>query len=537
MAQRHGELDTYRDKRDFSRTDEPAGVPGDNETGDRFVVQRHRARRRHYDLRLEMGGVLASWAVPKGPTLDPEVRRLAVHVEDHPVEYADFEGVIPAGEYGGGDVIVWDRGTWTPVDTEDPVRAVEEGTLHFDVYGEKLRGRFVLVRPRRSGTGTGQWLLLHKHDRFATVGWDPEDHPVSVKSGRTNPQVAADPDARWHGDRPAPDAEETISRRPSTPAGRRRHWTPVDGAVLEDLDRLGRTGTWHVDDHALRLTNLDKILAPGRDDEPDLSKRDIIRYLTTVAPVMLPYLVDRAVTTHRFPAGVTEPGFWQRQLPAHAPKWLRRWEYHAAGRDRHYLVPDRIAAMVWLANHGALELHGWTGRVDDVEHPDWALFDIDPGERTEFAEVVELARLHRAALDHLGVVGKPKVTGQRGIQIWVPLEPCHSFARTRSWVETVSRSVGATVPELVSWKWNVEQRGGLARLDYTQNALNKTLVAPYSPRPRPGLPVSVPLEWHELDDPALRPDGWTVRTVLDRLAEVGDPFAELLDVRQRLPSL
>ncbi|MBN2622330.1 MAG: hypothetical protein JXA83_03120 [Acidimicrobiales bacterium] len=192
-------LDEYRDKRDFDRTTEPAGTPapaGESpgaEGARRFVVQRHRARRLHYDLRLEVDGTLASWAVPKGPTLDPKVRSLAVHVEDHPIEYADFEGVIPEGEYGGGDVIVWDRGTWSPSDTDDPAAAIAAGELHFDVTSEKLAGRFVLVRTDRDRSQREQWLLLHKNDDHARPGWDPEDHPRSVKSGRTNDEVAAAP--------------------------------------------------------------------------------------------------------------------------------------------------------------------------------------------------------------------------------------------------------------------------------------------------------------------------------------------------------
>jgi len=136
-------LAAYRAKRDFDVTAEPSGDVA-LEPGRRFVVQRHRARRLHYDLRLEAAGVLLSWAVPKGPTLDPAAKRMAVHVEDHPLDYFDFEGVIPAGEYGGGDVIVWDWGTWSHDEGVDPVRAVEEGELHFDLVGEKLRGRFLV---------------------------------------------------------------------------------------------------------------------------------------------------------------------------------------------------------------------------------------------------------------------------------------------------------------------------------------------------------------------------------------------------------
>ncbi|MBO0887258.1 MAG: hypothetical protein J2O38_07650, partial [Acidimicrobiales bacterium] len=172
-------LETYRAKRDFAVTPEPAGAEK-GRSGEglrRFVVQRHRARRLHYDFRLEADGVLLSWAVPKGPTLDPSVRSLAVQVEDHPIEYRDFEGVIPGGQYGAGDVIVWDRGTWELDKDADPMEAVTGGELHFDLKGEKLRGRFVLVRTRRTRSGQVQWLMLHKHDDEARPGWDPELHP------------------------------------------------------------------------------------------------------------------------------------------------------------------------------------------------------------------------------------------------------------------------------------------------------------------------------------------------------------------------
>src|SRR6476660_7802943 len=175
-------LATYRKKRDFAVTSEPSGAttPPPVEGGKRFVVQRHRASRLHYDFRLEDDGVLVSWAVPKGPTLDPDVKRMAVKVEDHPLDYFDFEGVIPRGEYGGGDVIVWDWGTWTPARAKDPAKSIRSGELHFDLDGEKLRGHFALVR-RNGRDGKEQWLLMHKHDEYAVAGWDAEDHPRSVK--------------------------------------------------------------------------------------------------------------------------------------------------------------------------------------------------------------------------------------------------------------------------------------------------------------------------------------------------------------------
>ena len=211
-------LEEYKRKRDFRKTSEPAGagVASMAARGGRYVVQRHRATRLHFDFRLEIDGVLVSWAVPRGPTLDPAARRMAIHVEDHPIEYLDFEGVIPKGEYGGGDVIVWDWGTWQPeAETPDGREAVADGELKFTLTGEKLRGRFTIVRTSGrggrdrggrmpfEGDGGEQWLLIHKRDDASVPGWDAESFPQSVKTGRTNDEVKADRDAIWISHAPA----------------------------------------------------------------------------------------------------------------------------------------------------------------------------------------------------------------------------------------------------------------------------------------------------------------------------------------------
>jgi bifunctional non-homologous end joining protein LigD len=515
-------LDVYRRKRDFNRTPEPAGgLP--TPTGEpRFVVQRHRASRLHYDLRFEVDGVLVSWAVPKGPTLDPGARRLAMHVEDHPIEYLYFEGVIPSGEYGGGDVIVWDTGTWESVKADDPRAAIEGGELHAEVHGEKLQGRLVLVR--REGNDGDAWLLLHKRDEHAVEGWDPEEHPRSVLSGRTNEEVRADPERMWRSDAPA--AEAAVSLLPE----------PLPDEAIDQLEALDNAGTWEVFGRRLRVTNLDKVLFPG---DPPVTKRELLAYAARIAPTAVPYLEGRPLNLHRYPDGADEKGFWHKQRPARAPEWLGAWDNDEAdeGETTTYVVADEPAALVWAANFGALEWHPWISRAESPHEPTYALVDLDPGESTSWDDLLVLARLHRTALDHLGLTARAKVTGRRGIQIWVPVAGGYSFDDTRGWVEALSRTVGKVVPELVSWKWEVKARKGLARLDYTQNAINKTLVAPYSPRPAPGAPVSVPITWDELDDPDLRPDRWTIRTVLDRLAEKGDPFRALLGVRQPLPDL
>ena len=163
----------------------------------RFVVQMHRATRLHYDFRLEADGVLASWAVPKGPTLAPGDRRLAMHVEDHPLDYRDFEGNIPAGQYGAGSVIVWDRGTYTLAEGDDPADEIANGKIKFVLHGKKLRGEFTLVKiKQREGEHGDPWLLIKDRDEHADPKYDPADHPESVKSGKTLDDVAADPRAQ-----------------------------------------------------------------------------------------------------------------------------------------------------------------------------------------------------------------------------------------------------------------------------------------------------------------------------------------------------
>src|SRR3984893_10622882 len=176
-------LKDYRNKRHFERTPEPRGSA--HRSGDRvFVIQKHAATRLHYDLRLEVEGVLKSWAVPKGPSLDPGAKRLAVQVEDHPFEYRTFEGSIPKGQYGGGEVIIWDQGTYAPEGELSARDQLARGELKFHLYGEKLRGSFVLVKLKKPGS-KNEWLLIKHRDSFADANWNAEEHTESVVSGRT----------------------------------------------------------------------------------------------------------------------------------------------------------------------------------------------------------------------------------------------------------------------------------------------------------------------------------------------------------------
>ncbi|HEY1467750.1 MAG TPA: DNA polymerase ligase N-terminal domain-containing protein [Candidatus Acidoferrum sp.] len=210
-------LKKYREKRNFKVSPEPPGA-SDSPKKEKaksdliFVVQKHRASQLHYDFRLEYNGTLLSWAVPKGPSLDPSVKRLAMQVEDHPIDYAKFEGVIPKGEYGGGTVMVWDIGTWTP-EQSDVEAALKKGDLKFTLHGKKLRGSWVLVRTRGFGSGSKPtWLLIKHRDKYASDVDITQTKPKSALSGRLLADIA-----RENGG----DVEEAATGDPARPKARK----------------------------------------------------------------------------------------------------------------------------------------------------------------------------------------------------------------------------------------------------------------------------------------------------------------------------
>jgi bifunctional non-homologous end joining protein LigD len=323
-------------------------------------------------------------------------------------------------------------------------------------------------------------------------------------------------------------------------------------AELKELASMKAEGRWVVGGRELKLTNLDKVLfdpKPG-DPEPDgskprggrlpapVTKRELVRYFASIAPALLPHLAERALNLHRYPNGAAGQGFWQKNT-RDAPSWVKTWK-EVGVEDRNpnvHVVADHAATLAWLGNLAAFEVHAWTNRIEEPGKPSFALIDIDPGEKTTWEETLTLARLFRTALEHLKLRGYPKTTGRRGIQVWIPIEPKYTFRQTSDWVEGLSRAVGSTVPDLVSWEWAKNRRRGKARLDYTQNASIKTLVAPYAVRPAAGAPVSAPITWDELDDPELRSDRWTIRTILERVERLGDLFAAAQTDRQQLPPL
>ncbi len=240
-------LEEYQRKRDFTKTPEPgAGRPA--ASGARrgsFCVQRHDATNLHYDFRLEIGGTLKSWAVPKGPSLDPTVKHFAAHVEDHPIDYGDFEGNIPKGSYGGGSVMLWDRGTFELIGDESGDAQIARGDLKFELFGEKLAGTWALVRMKGRGEGKNKdnaWLLIKKKDDAAKPGWDVEQLAYSVKTGRTQAEIAADLPSKMKSKKTTPGKKKAAAFDPATipgavPAPIPGFFTPMSASMADGVPR------------------------------------------------------------------------------------------------------------------------------------------------------------------------------------------------------------------------------------------------------------------------------------------------------------
>ncbi|HXE56628.1 MAG TPA: non-homologous end-joining DNA ligase [Gemmatimonadales bacterium] len=483
--------------------------------GGRFVVQEHHASRLHYDFRLELAGTLKSWALPKGPTLDPTARRLAVMVEDHPVSYIDFEGTIAEGRYGAGEVRVWDSGRYRLVDDADPLERLERGRLGFVLEGRRLRGRFSLVR--MEGRGEGNWLLLKARDEHAVPGW------------RLAPVLPAAPPDREPARRRGPARPRTV--RSSGTARRRRATSapePVPAEAVFGAGRLEGDRVVDVGGTYVSLTNLDKVYWP----DDGYTKGDLLAYYWRVRSAILPYLAGRPLILRRYPDGIAGGQFHQHDLDA-PPPFVRTVPIETeAGRTIDYAVCDDLPTLLYLVNLGTIEPHPWHSRAERLERPDWMVLDLDPA-GAEFRAVLELALVLRDLLGREGLVAFPKTSGASGMHLYVPLAADADYATAASLAERLARRAAAERPELVTLERGRRSRKqGLIYLDYLQNARGKSVVAPYSARARPGATVSTPLAWAEVER-GVDPVAFTIRTVPRRLAERDDPFRPLLTTRGR----
>jgi len=884
-------LGEYQKKRQLDKTPEPSG--GNNQSSSlHFVVQKHDASRLHYDFRLEMKGVLKSWAVPKGPSLNPADKRLAMKVEDHPYDYKDFEGVIPKGHYGAGTVIVWDEGTYQPIENVKDKAAIEkvllkqlkEGSLKFRLKGKKLRGEFALVKTK--GMAPNAWLLIKHRDQYASET-DITQKDKSVKTGQTieqtereltqrktdkssdhrrssshkkkvedngeagtsaaiqailkkskkavfprdlSPMLATPTDhpfdndewefeikwdgyralafrkgkitelksrnnlpfdkrfypiynalkewnievvldgeivvanqngvsqfsalQNWHQEsdgklqyyvfdvlwyngkslmtRPFKERKQIlqaivpkdhdiirlgfsvlgtgisflnaakkaglegiIAKRVDSqyfPGIRSNDWLKIklkrsqeviiigytrnrgssrsfsalllglyygkflkyagkagtgfkdqqqkemlrifkpliiDKSPLDEMqvngkpikhylgtnvevtwlkprlvcevgftevtdeglfrhpsfkgfredksakevtrdamdipvaeqeqltssdnhtsvsnetktktkrkvnrrikasskllaDDSGNTQTKIIRHYKLQFTHLNKIFwAKGK-----IAKRDLLNYYDKVSRYILPYLKDRPQSLYRFPDGYQGKSFYQKDVTGLVPSWAATYKYRSKTdrQDKHYLVVKDEATLMYMVNLGCIEMNPWSSTVKRPDYPDWCLLDLDPGTRTSFNQVIEVARVIRDLLEQAKISAFPKTSGATGIHVYIPLGAKYTYEQSKEFGRLIMTLVHRETSGYTTLERSTNERGGKLYLDFLQNRPQATLASPYSVRPKPKATVSMPLYWDEVKK-GLKVSDYTLNNVPEMLEERGDLFKETL---------
>lgn len=471
-------LKTYRSKRNLKKSGEPQGKKKQSHKKPIFVIQQHAASHMHYDFRIEIDGVLKSWAVPKGPSLNPSIKRLAVLTEDHPMDYASFEGIIPKGNYGAGSVIVWDTGTYENIKEIDgkliPMEdCFEKGTIEINIHGEKLHGSYALIRTHLSEKEP--WLLIKMNDDHADKRRNIiASNPKSVLSGKTIQEMQ----------------------------------TPEDTTIK-------------IDKYAVNITHPDKIIA----SHPTILKKELIDYYQKIAPIMLPYIKDRPLTMHRFVDGFDKPGFYQKEAGEYFPDYIKRVTIKKEGGVVHHAVVKNSAGIVYLANQLSV-FHIWLSTIKHVNKPDRIIFDLDPSGK-DFSLVRATALQLKKILEYLGLTPFVMTTGSRGLHVVIPIKPEQTFDTVHKFAHEIAQLMVDQNPETLTLEMRKEKRGTKIFVDYLRNGFGATGIAPYSVRAKAGAPIATPLEWSEVSKKTLKPDEWNINNIFKRLEIHGDPWKDM----------
>jgi bifunctional non-homologous end joining protein LigD len=490
-------LDEYTRKRDFNPTSEPK--PGRVKIREQklsYLIQKHDATRLHYDFRLELDGVLLSWAVTKGPSFDPADKRLAVRTEDHPLSYGSFEGTIPEAEYGGGPVMLWDTGWWEP--EGDPRAGLKKGHLGFTLHGERLKGRWNLIRMRGEGKKEN-WLLIKEDDAHASRRANSEfleGLSFSVKSGLSMDEIASGEKAKQEIRTSAVrEAQRTIS----SPA-----------SVSKPALKTVKPGNLMVS--GITITHPDRVIS----ETGHVTKGELAEYYSGVAPFLLPHIVRHPLSLLRCPAGIDGECFFQRNPGKALGADVKPFEFRHQGKKYEYLFIEDEKGLLEVIQMGAIELHPWGAPVESIDFPNRMIFDLDPAPEVPFEAVKLAAQDLRQRLRHKGLESTLKCTGGKGLHVIVLLAGKDEWAAVKSFAGSLAGEMVAAAPEAYVATMSKAKRSGKIFVDYFRNDYTATAIADYGVRARPGAPVALPLDWKELKT-LKSASQFTMKDVLKRL--------------------
>jgi len=291
------------------------------------------------------------------------------------------------------------------------------------------------------------------------------------------------------------------------------------------LNPKDETQVRSIDGHELKFTNLSKIYWP----KEKVTKRDMLNYYYQVAPIMLPYMKGRPQTLNRYPNGINEESFYQKDITGKVPDWIIPFPYYseADAREKNFLVIDNEASLLYVASLGCIEINPWNSRMQKPDHPDWCIIDLDPHPKNTFEQVIEAAQVTKKVLDTFGIKACCKTSGSTGLHIYIPLGAKYTYEQSKEFGRLIVKLVHAELPDFTSIERYTEKRKGKLYLDFLQNRPQATVAGPYSLRPKPGAPVSTPLHWEEVKK-GLKILDFTIFNIMDRLKQEGDLFKPVL---------